>query len=57
MKSIIKKYLSGESSSTEQKELLEWLRKDSHISEFQSVKEEWKDEIIKQEHAPEYRQD
>jgi len=56
MKSKIKKYLSGESSSSEQKELLEWLRKESHLSDFQSVKEEWKDEIIKNGQATEYQQ-
>ncbi len=56
MKSTIKNYLSGKSSSTEQKELLEWLRKENHLSEFQSVKEEWKDEVIKQEHSSEHQQ-
>ncbi len=56
MKPQIKKYLAGESSSAEQKELLEWLRKEGHLSDFESVKEEWKDEIIKKEHAPEYQQ-
>ena len=44
MKSTIKNYLSGKSSSAEQKELLEWLRDDNHTSDFQLVKEEWKDE-------------
>ncbi len=56
MKSTIKNYLSGKSSSAEQKELLEWLRDDNHTSDFQLVKEEWKDEVTKQEHAPEYQQ-
>ncbi|MBV5348761.1 FecR family protein [bacterium] len=56
MKSTIKNYLSGKSSSTEQKELLDWLREEDHISEFQTVKEEWKEEIIAQEHSSEYRQ-
>ena len=56
MKSTIKNYLSGKSSSTEQTELLKWLREETHLSEFQTIKEEWKEEIVGQEHSPEYRQ-
>jgi ferric-dicitrate binding protein FerR (iron transport regulator) len=55
MKSKIKKYLSGESTNIDQRELLEWIR-EGHISEFQSVKQEWKDEIVKQDHTPEFKQ-
>ncbi|HBY51969.1 MAG TPA: hypothetical protein DEH15_05860 [Marinilabiliales bacterium] len=55
MKAIIKKYLSGESTSVDQRALLEWLR-EGHYSEFQSVKEEWKNEIIGQDHTPELKQ-
>jgi transmembrane sensor len=44
MKSTIKKYLSGKSSEIEQKELLDWIRKDNRLSEFQIVRNEWKEE-------------
>lgn len=43
MKSIIHKYLSGKSSFGEQKDLLEWIRKEQHLSDFQQEKEKWKD--------------
>ncbi|MDP2336401.1 MAG: FecR family protein [Bacteroidota bacterium] len=56
MKAKIRKYLSGKSLETEQKELLVWLRKDNHVSEFQAVKREWKDEIIQEELPSEYQQ-
>lgn len=46
MRSTIKNYLSGNSSETEQKTLLDWMRQEDHLSEFQSTKEEWKEEII-----------
>lgn len=45
MKSIIRKYLKGESTTNEQFELLEWIRKDEHLNEFQQIKEGWKTEI------------
>jgi ferric-dicitrate binding protein FerR (iron transport regulator) len=45
MKSIIKEYLSGKSTPDEQKKLLDWMRKEDNLSEFQSVKNEWKNEI------------
>lgn len=57
MKSTIKNYLSGKSSSTEQKELLEWIRKENRISEFQSVKEEWKAEVMKEDVPTEFAGD
>lgn len=44
MKSTITKYLSGKSSGNEQKELLQWIRKDKNLKEFQQIKEEWKAE-------------
>jgi len=56
MKFTIKKYLSGKSSVSEQKELLDWLRKDNHLSEFQTIKSEWKTEIIKDEISLDYQQ-
>jgi len=49
MESIIKKYLSGRSSSSEQKELLKWLRKDDHYSVFHQVKVEWEKEVSNEE--------
>jgi transmembrane sensor len=45
MKPIIKKYLSGKSSEKEQKELLNWIREENHLSEFQITRDEWKNEI------------
>lgn len=57
MKSTIKKYLSGKSSANEQKDLLDWIRKDDHLSEFQSAKSKWKDEILKEEIPAEFQQD
>lgn len=47
MKSIIKKYLAGKSSDNEQKELLDWIRKDHNLNEFQAIKNAWKNEILK----------
>ncbi|MBL7972849.1 MAG: FecR family protein [Prolixibacteraceae bacterium] len=49
MKSTIGKYLAGKSSEDEQKELLDWIRKEDNISEFQSIKREWKAEVVKNE--------
>lgn len=46
MKSKITKYLNGKSSADEQSELLNWIRKDDHLAEFQQIKEEWKAEIV-----------
>ena len=46
MRSTIKKYLSGNSSENEQKALLDWIRQDNHLEEFQDTKKEWKNEII-----------
>lgn len=57
MKSTIKNYLSGKSSATEQKELLDWIRKEDNLSEFQSVKKEWKNEIVNENITAEYYQD
>jgi len=45
MNSTIKNYLSGRSSVAEQKELLDWIRKDDNLARFQSIKNEWKNEI------------
>ena len=45
MNSNIKKYLSGKSSHDEQKELLNWIRTEKNLKEFQQVKEEWKAEM------------
>lgn len=45
MNSNIKKYLTGKSSHDEQKELLNWIRKEKNLKEFQQVKEEWKTEM------------
>ena len=55
MKSIIKKYLSGKSSEKEQKEILDWIRKPDHLAEFQSTKNEWKNEIRNEEIPAEFQ--
>jgi len=57
MKSTIKKYLSGKSSVNEQKELLDWIRKDHNLDEFQTTKNEWKDEIRQEEIPVEFKPD
>ena len=46
MKFLIKKYLSGNSSEKEQKTLLDWMRQEDHLAEFEAVKKEWKKEVI-----------
>ena len=48
MRSIITKYLRGKCSNDEQNELLHWIRKDEHLSEFQQIKEDWNDEVVKE---------
>ncbi len=48
MKSKITKYLKGKSSAEEQTELLNWVRKDGHLHEFQQIKEEWKAEVVQE---------
>lgn len=48
--------MSGEGSTDEQKELLEWIRKEDNISEFKSVKDEWKNEILKNDIPEVFRQ-
>ena len=54
MKSKITKYLSGKSSTEEQAELLNWIRKDGHLQEFQQIKEEWKAEVVQESVPSEY---
>lgn len=46
MKFLIKKYLSGSSSEKEQRTLLDWMRQEDNLSEFEAIKEEWKEEVI-----------
>jgi ferric-dicitrate binding protein FerR (iron transport regulator) len=46
MKFLIKKYLSGNSSEKEQRTLLDWMRQEDNLSEFEAIKEEWKEEVI-----------
>ncbi|MBC8004452.1 MAG: FecR family protein [Verrucomicrobia bacterium] len=48
MRSNIEKHLSGDSSEPEQKVLLDWIRQDKHLAEFQEVKKEWKDQVIQE---------
>lgn len=55
MKSTIKNYLSGKSSTTEQKEILDWIRKDHNLAEFQETKSEWKNEVVKEEIPSEFK--
>jgi transmembrane sensor len=56
MKSIINKYLSGNSSEKEQKALLDWIRQDNQLSEFQAIKKEWKNQIVNETVPPEYQE-
>lgn len=48
MRSNIKKHLSGDNSEPEQKALLDWIRQDKHLTEFQEIKKEWKDQVIQE---------
>lgn len=57
MKSIILKYLSGKSTESEQKELLEWLRDKDNSTEFQSIKKDWKSKVSHEDVPQEMRQD
>lgn len=54
MKQTITKYLKGKSSAEEQTELLNWVRKDGHLHEFQQIKEEWKAEVVQENVPAEY---
>ena len=54
MKSKITKYLKGKSSAEEQTELLNWVREDGHLHEFQQIKEEWKAEVVNEAVPSEY---
>ena len=49
MKTIIKKYLAGNGTDAERHQLLDWLRKENHRTEFQQVKSEWESEQIQEE--------
>jgi len=55
MKSKIIKYLSGQSSSGEQKELLDWLRMGDHLTEFKEIKKEWNNEVSSEIIPSEYQ--
>ena len=57
MKSKITKYLSGKSSADEQSELLNWIRKDDYLAEFQQIKEEWKAEVVNEDIPSEFAGD
>lgn len=48
--------MSGKSSETEQNELLEWIRLDDHLSEFQDTTKEWKNEITSEPISSEYQE-
>lgn len=56
MKFLIKKYLSGLSSEEEQKTLLDWMRQKEHLTEFVTVKEEWKKEVVQESIPMPYEQ-
>ena len=56
MISTINKYLSGNSLEKEQKALLDWIRHDNHLSEFQSIKKEWKNQIIHEPIPSDYQE-
>ncbi|MBV5311955.1 MAG: FecR family protein [Prolixibacteraceae bacterium] len=57
MKSIIKKYLTGKSSNEEQKDLLQWIRREENLNEFQCIKKEWTTEVRKETIPSEFAQD
>lgn len=57
MKSIVKKYLSGKSSEEEQKDLLQWIRREENLNEFQRIKQEWTTEVRKETMPSEFAQD
>ncbi len=57
MKSIITKYLRGKSSDDEQNELLYWIRKEEHLSEFQQIKKDWTDEVVRESVPSEFVND
>lgn len=57
MKLKIKEYLSGKSSEKEQKELLDWIREDHNLNEFQAIKGEWKNEIRNEGMPSEFQPD
>ena len=56
MESTIKKYLSGNSTEKEQKALLDWIRQDNHLAEFQAIKTEWKKQIIHESIPSDYQE-
>jgi ferric-dicitrate binding protein FerR (iron transport regulator) len=41
MKEIIEKYLSGKTDAEEHRQLLSWIRQNSHLKYFQEIKIEW----------------
>ncbi len=41
MKAIIRKYLTGKSTGGEHQQLLEWIREDGHLKDFQEIKSGW----------------
>lgn len=45
MESIIKKYLEGKCSAEEQETLLQWMRSEGNLSEFQRIKKDWQEEV------------
>jgi len=57
MKSIIKKYLEGKCSDEEQKTLLQWIRNEENLNEFQRIKKEWTTEVGKESIPSEFVQD
>jgi len=48
MKSTIKKYLEAKCSKEEQKNLLQWIRSEENLNEFQRIKQEWTAEVGKE---------
>ncbi|HAZ02601.1 MAG: hypothetical protein A2W90_16175 [Bacteroidetes bacterium GWF2_42_66] len=49
MKSIIRKYLSGNSSEEEKQNILNWMRKDGNLVDFQQEKVKWEMGAIREE--------
>jgi len=57
METTIKKYLEGKCSKEEQKTLLQWIRSDENLNEFQRIKQEWTTEVRKETMPIEFIQD
>ncbi|MGV8090394.1 MAG: FecR family protein [Mangrovibacterium sp.] len=49
MKEIIEKYLSGKTNEQEHHQLLNWIRKNNHLKDFQHIKRDWESDVLLKE--------